>query len=152
MRHWVRVLPRRLGDRTCGERLQHAHRDLAPFGEILDVVCVTQLPGALPGDFDFDVLIPNGEGSVQTHLLPGCEALARAAEDVADPVERVTAPAAMPGRVLLDSTSDVIEGLRAELDDVECVQDGGGVFELVVYGVLVSLERVQRRDLHAIAE
>ena len=38
--------------------------------------------------------------------------------------------------------------LRGQLDDVERVQDGPGVVELVIDGVLVPAERVQGGDLH----
>jgi hypothetical protein len=38
-----------------------------------------------------------------------------------------------------------------ELDDVERVEDGAGVFELVIDGVLVPVERVQRGDLHCLS-
>ena len=39
--------------------------------------------------------------------------------------------------------------LMAHFDDVEGVQDGAGVIELVIDRVLVPVERVQGRDLHS---
>ena len=54
----------------------------------------------------------------------------------------------MTGRVLLDAAAYLIKGIAGELDDMEGIEDAGCVLELVVDGVLVSLEGVQRRDLH----
>ena len=54
--------------------------------------------------------------------------------------------------VLLHSTADLVDGGDAELDDVERVEYGGGVLELVVDRGFVASERVQRRDLHVAAE
>ena len=53
----------------------------------------------------------------------------------------------MTGRVLLDAAAYLIESVAGELDDVKGIQDAGGVLELVVNGVFISLEGVQRRDL-----
>ncbi|MBC8090912.1 MAG: hypothetical protein H7Y15_03030 [Pseudonocardia sp.] len=65
------------------------------------------------------------------------------AEDVPDPVERVVATAAVPRGVLLDAAADVIDDRGGERDDVEGVEHGDGVLQLVVDGVLVAVERVQ---------
>ena len=46
---------------------------------------------------------------------------------------------------MLYAAPDVICGLGAELDDMERVEDRGGVFELVIDRVLVPVERIQRR-------
>ena len=58
----------------------------------------------------------------------------------------------MPECLLLDTPADVIDSTGGQLDDVERIQYAGGVLELVVDRVLVSLERVQRRDSHTLAE
>ena len=58
----------------------------------------------------------------------------------------------MPGGVLLVSAAYLVDDLRAELDDVERVQDGGGVGELGVDRGLVATERVQGSDLDPRAE
>ena len=63
-------------------------------------------------------------------------------------VEGVALASAVTGRVLLDAAAYLIESVASELDDVKGIQDAGGVLELVVDGVLVSLEGVQRRDSH----
>ena len=62
-------------------------------------------------------------------------------------VEGVALASAVTGRVLLDAAAYLIESVASELDDVKGIQDAGGVLELVVDGVLVSLEGIQRRDL-----
>ena len=49
--------------------------------------------------------------------------------------------------VLLDAATHLIESVASELDNMEGIQDAGCVLELIVDGVLVSLEGVQRRDL-----
>ena len=50
--------------------------------------------------------------------------------------------------VLLDAATHLTWGVASELDDMEGIEDAGCVLELVVDGVLVSLEGVQRRDSH----
>ena len=56
------------------------------------------------------------------------------------------APAVTQG-VLLDVAAYLIESVRGELDDMKGVQHAGCVLELVINGVLISLEGIQRRDL-----
>jgi hypothetical protein len=67
-------------------------------------------------------------------------------------MQRVALAAAMPEGFLLHSSADLIDGLGAELRDMKCVQYRGGVFELVVDGVFVSVKRVQRGHLHLVTE
>ena len=52
----------------------------------------------------------------------------------------------MTGRVLLDATTHLTWSVASELDDMEGIEDAGCVLELIVDGVLVSLEGIQRRD------
>ena len=61
------------------------------------------------------------------------------------------APAVTQG-VLLDAATHLTWSVASELDDMEGIQDAGCVLELVVDGVLVSLEGVQCRDSHSRAE
>ena len=75
------------------------------------------------------------------------EVLPASAQDVPDPIERVVTAAAVAVDLLLDPTPDVVDDLGGELDDVEGVQDRAGVFKLVIDGVLVPVERIQRRHL-----
>jgi len=53
---------------------------------------------------------------------------------------------------LLDTAAYLIESVASELDDVKGIEDAGGVLELVIDGVLVSLEGIQCRDLDTGAE
>ena len=69
-----------------------------------------------------------------------------------DLIEGVALASTVAQRVLLDAAAHLIEGIASELDDVEGIQDAGGVLELVINGVLVSLEGVQCRDLDTGAE
>ena len=62
-------------------------------------------------------------------------------------IEGIALAPAVTGRVLLDAAAYLIESVAGELDDVKGIQDAGGVLELVVNGVFISLEGVQRRDL-----
>ena len=62
-------------------------------------------------------------------------------------VEGVACAPAVSGCVLLDAAAYLTWGVASELDDMEGVEHAGGVLELVVDGVLVSLEGVQCRDL-----
>ena len=61
------------------------------------------------------------------------------------------APAVTQG-VLLDAAAYLIEGIAGELDDVKGIEHAGGVLELIVDGVLISLEGIQRRDSHPRSE
>ena len=54
--------------------------------------------------------------------------------------------------VLLDATAYFIKGATGELDDVTGAWHAGGVLELVINGVLISLEGIQSRDLHPCTE
>ena len=49
--------------------------------------------------------------------------------------------------VLLDAATHLTWSFASERDDMEGIEDAGGVLELIVNGVLVSLEGIQRRDL-----
>jgi len=88
------------------------------------------------------------EGLTEAFLLARGEPVARGAQKIADLIEGIALASAVTGRVLLDAATHLIESVASELDDVEGVQDAGGVLELVVDGVLISLEGIQRRDSH----
>lgn len=49
--------------------------------------------------------------------------------------------------LLLEAATDIVHGGGAEFHDVEGVNDGLGVGEFVVDGVLVAVERIQGGDL-----
>jgi len=63
-------------------------------------------------------------------------------------VEGVACACAVTGRVLLDAAGRPPLRPRSELDDMEGIEDAGGVLELIVDGVLISLEEIHRRLNH----
>ena len=99
------------------------------------------------GDFDTDMRLICHEGLTEAFLLARGEPVARGAQKIADLIEGIALASAVTGRVLLDAAAYLIESVAGELDDVKGIQDAGGVLELVVNGVFISLEGVQRRDL-----
>ena len=87
------------------------------------------------------------EGLTEAFLLTLREPITRGAQKIADLIEGIPLAPAVTGRVLLDAATHLTWGVASELDDMEGVEDAGGVLELIVDGVLVSLEGIQRRDL-----
>ena len=67
----------------------------------------------------------------------------RPAEQAADLVQRVVLVATPVQGVLLDAAADLVDDLGAELDDVERVEHGDRVGQLVADRVGVATERVQ---------
>ena len=108
---------------------------------------LAHLLGEQVGDFDTDMRLICREGFTEAFLLAWGEPVARGAQKKPDLIEGIALASTVTGRVLLDAATHLIESVASELDDVKGVQDAGGVLELVVDGVLVSLEGVQRRDL-----
>jgi len=107
------------------------------------VVDVADLLGALPGDpHRFVAFVGVDSGQESEPLLVG-QSLRPAAEQVPDAVQGVTGAAPMPVDLLLDPATDVVDGMPGQRDHVESIEDGGGVGEFVVDGVLVAVERVQ---------
>ena len=80
------------------------------------------------------------------------EAFLAAAQQVPDPVERVVPAAAVAVDRLLDTAADLVDDLAAELDDVERIEHRGGVLELVVDRVLVTMKWIQGGDLDPLTE
>jgi len=113
---------------------------------------VAHLLGAVVGDFDTDMRLVCREGLTESFLLTLREPITRGAQKIADLIERITLAPAVTGRVLLDATTHLIESVTGELDDVKGIEHAGGVLELVINGVLISLEGIQRRDLDTGAE
>ena len=99
------------------------------------------------GDFDTDMRLICHEGRTESFLLAWGELVARGAQEKPDLIEGIACASAVTGRVLLDASTHLTWGIAGELDDMEGVEDAGCVLELIVDGVLVSLEGVQRRDL-----
>ena len=113
---------------------------------------VADLLGAVVGDFDTDMRLICREGLTESFLLTLREPITRGAQKIADLIEGIALAPAVTGRVLLDATTHLTWGVTCELDDVKGVEDAGGVLELVINGVLISLEGIQRRDLDTGAE
>ena len=117
---------------------------LGGYGLVEDLA---YLLGAVVGDFDTDMRLICREGLTESFLLTLREPITRGAQKIADLIEGITLAPAVTGRVLLDATTHLIESVTGELDDVKGVEHAGGVLELVINGVLISLEGIQRRDL-----
>ena len=49
---------------------------------------------------------------------------------------------------MLDATAYLIWGVASLCDDVTGIEHAGGVLELVIDGILISLEGIERRDSH----
>ena len=108
---------------------------------------VSHLLGAAVGDFDTDMRLICREGLTESFLLTLREPITRGAQKKPDLIEGIALAPTVTGRVLLDAATHLIKGIAGELDDMEGVQHAGCVLELVIDGVLVSLEGIQRRDL-----
>ena len=88
------------------------------------------------------------EGLTEAFLLTLREPITRGAQKIADLIEGIPLASTVSQCVLLDAATHLVKGVASELDDMEGVEDAGGVLELIVDGVLISLEGVQRRDSH----
>ena len=119
-----------------------------PVGGCVLMEDVSDLLGAAVGDFDPDVRLICHEGLTEAFLLARGEPVARGAQKKPDLIEGIALASAVTGRVLLDAATHLIESVASELDDVKGTSGAGGVLELIVDGVLVSLEGIQRRDSH----
>ena len=97
---------------------------------------VSDLLGEQVGDFDTDVCLICREGLTESFLLTLREPITRGAQKIADLIEGIALAPAVTGRVLLDAAAYLIKGIAGELDDMEGIQDAGGVLELIVDGVL----------------
>ena len=109
---------------------------------------VAHLLGAVVGDFHTDMRLICREGLTESFLLTLREPITRGAQKIADLIEGIPLASTVTGRVLLDAATYLIESVASEFDDVKGVEDAGGVLELIVDGVLISLEGIQRRDSH----
>ena len=141
-----------LGDRAGVERVQDLLGAATALGRVLRAVGGSEVLGAAPGDVDLLVGGIGQDRGLEAGELAVGEVLGAGAQDGLDSEQGVALAATVPGGVLLDSAAYLVDDLRAELDDVECVQDGGGVGELGVDRGLVATERVQGSDLDPRAE
>ena len=92
---------------------------------------VSDLLGAVVGDFKLLVCFICREGLMEAFLLTRGELVARGAQEKPDVVEGIACASAVTGRVLLDAAASLTWGIAGELDDVTGVEDAGGVLELV---------------------
>ena len=104
------------------------------------------------GEVDTDMRLICREGLTEAFLLTLREPITRGAQKKPDLIEGIALAPAVTQGVLLDAAAYLIKGVASELDDVKGVEDAGGVLELVVNGVFISLEGIQRRDLDTGAE
>ena len=137
-----------LGDRAGRHRGQCLLGCLASGPKVCVVVGRSEFVGDLPGDEQLLVEGVGGDGVVESLSLPFGEPVGVAAHDGADPKERVAFASAVPADLLLEPSTDLIDGAESELDDVESIEHSGGVFEHVIDGPLVALERIQSGDLY----
>ena len=88
------------------------------------------------GDFDTDMRLICHEGLTEAFLLTLREPITRGAQKKPDLIEGITLAPAVTGRVLLDAATHLTWGVASELDNMEGIEDAGGVLELVIDGVL----------------
>lgn len=146
-----RVRPRR-AIRAGVERVDDLLSNVSALGQVCPVVGGPEPLGALPSDEHFVVRRVGLDRGAQPGALVVGEVLGAGAEDGLDPEQRVALASSIPEGVLLDSAADLIDRGGAELHDMERVEYGGGVLQLVVDRGLVTGERVQCRDFHVLAE
>lgn len=58
----------------------------------------------------------------------------------------------MTGRVLVDAAAHLTWGITSKHDNMESNEHAGGVLELVIDGILISLEGIERRNSHPRAQ
>ena len=110
---------------------------------------VSDLLGAAVGDFDTDMRLICHEGLTEAFLLTWGEPVARGAQKKPDLIEGIALASAVTQGVLLDAATHLIESVASELDDAKDTSGaGGGLGAGQAMAFLLSLEGVQRRDLH----
>ena len=88
------------------------------------------------GGIDTDMRFICREGLTEAFLLAWGELVARGAQKKPDLIEGIALAPAVTGHVLLDATTHLTWSVASKLDDMEGIQDAGGVLELVINGVL----------------
>ena len=110
---------------------------------------VSDLLGAAVGDFDTDMRLICHEGLTEAFLLTWGEPVARGAQKKPDLIEGIALASAVTQGVLLDAATHLIESVASELDDAKDTSGaGGGLGAGQAMAFLLSLEGIQRRDLH----
>jgi len=89
------------------------------------------------------------EGLTEAFLLTWGEPVARGAQEKPDLIEGIALASAVTQGVLLDAATHLIESVASELDDAKDTSGaGGGLGAGQAMAFLLSLEGIQRRDLH----
>ena len=101
---------------------------------------VSDLLGAVVGDFDTDMRLICREGLTESFLLAGGACVCEARRRSRMWQEGIACASAVFGRVLLDAAAYLTWGITGECDDVKGAWHTGCVLELVVNRVLISLE------------
>ena len=73
---------------------------------------ISDLLGAVVGDFDTDMGLICREGCAESFLLTLREPITRGAQEIADLIEGITLASTVTGRVLLDATALPHQGHR----------------------------------------
>ena len=97
---------------------------------------LAHLLGEQVSDFNTDMRLICHEGLTEAFLLTLREPITRGAQKKPDLIEGITLAPAVTGRVLLDAATHLTWGVASELDNMEGIEDAGGVLELVINGVL----------------
>ena len=89
------------------------------------------------------------EGLTEAFLLTLREPITRGAQKKPDLIEGIPLAPAVTQGVLLDAATHLIESVASELDDAKDTSGaGGGLGAGQAMAFLLSLEGIQRRDLH----
>ena len=114
-----------------------------------ELVAAHQVLGDGPGGGDLPAPVAGDESGSQPTPGPLGEPVGAAAQDAADPVERVATMTPMPVDVVLHAAAHLVERGQPELGDMERVEHANRVRELLMQRGGVAAERVQRcgRDL-----
>lgn len=83
---------------------------------------------------------------MEAFLLTLREPITRGAQKMPDLIEGIALAPAVTQGVLLDAATHLTWGVASELDDVKGIEDAGGVLELAINGVLISMKGIQRRE------
>ena len=94
------------------------------------------LLGAVVGDFNTNMRLMHREGCTESFLLTLREPITQGAQEIADLIEGIPLTSTVAQCVLLDTAAYLTWGVASEFDDMEGIQDAGGVLELVINGVL----------------
>ena len=97
---------------------------------------LAHLLGEQVSDFNTDMRLICHEGLTEAFLLTLREPITRGAQKKPDLIEGITLAPAVTQGVLLDAATHLIESIASELDNMEGIEDAGGVLELIVNGVL----------------